>query len=139
MKVHGSCHCGSITFEGEVDPDGVDICHCTDCQNLTGSPFRTSVHMAAEQFKLLSGTPKKYVKTGDSGAKRVQAFCAECGSPIYASALVEAEAEPTTYTLRVGTLKERAQLRPRKQIWTNSALPAFCNIEGVKAFPRGSA
>jgi len=37
MKIDGHCHCGQITFEAEVDPNSVMICHCTDCQRLSGS------------------------------------------------------------------------------------------------------
>src|SRR5262245_4627881 len=37
MKVDGRCHCGYITYEAEIDPEKVMICHCTDCQTLTGS------------------------------------------------------------------------------------------------------
>jgi hypothetical protein len=40
MKIDGHCHCGEITFEAEVDPDALNICHCTDCQTLSGSAFR---------------------------------------------------------------------------------------------------
>ena len=40
MQIDGQCHCGSITFEAEVDPEEVSGCHCTDCQTLTGSPMR---------------------------------------------------------------------------------------------------
>jgi hypothetical protein len=43
MKVEGSCHCGQISFEAEVDPLTVSICHCTDCQTLTGSAYRVTV------------------------------------------------------------------------------------------------
>ena len=43
MKIDGSCHCGAIRYEAEVDPGGVSICHCTDCQKLTGSAFRVTV------------------------------------------------------------------------------------------------
>ena len=35
MKVDGHCHCGEITFQAEVDPDALHICHCTDCQTLS--------------------------------------------------------------------------------------------------------
>jgi hypothetical protein len=31
---------------------------------------------------LLSGTPKTYVKTAESGNKRLHAFCGSCGTPI---------------------------------------------------------
>ncbi len=40
MKIDGHCYCGEITFEAEVDPNGLNICHCTDCQTLSGSAFR---------------------------------------------------------------------------------------------------
>jgi len=41
MKIDGRCHCGLITYEKEIDPEKVMICHGTDCQTLTGSAFRT--------------------------------------------------------------------------------------------------
>ena len=83
MKVDGRCHCGHIAYEAEVDPGKVVICHCTDCQTLSGSAFRTVVPTNEGTFKLLSGEPKVYVKTGESGNKRVQTFCPDCGTPIY--------------------------------------------------------
>ena len=85
MKVNGSCHCGTITVEGEADPDKVSICHCTDCQTGTGSAFRVSVPIPGDKFKM-SGQPTNYVKTtADSGRPRVQAFCPKCGSPIFST------------------------------------------------------
>jgi hypothetical protein len=58
MKIDGHCHCGQITFEAEVDPMALTICHCTDCQTLTGSAFRINIPAPAEHFVLRSGTPK---------------------------------------------------------------------------------
>jgi hypothetical protein len=119
MKVEGSCHCGQITFEAQIDPQEVGICHCTDCQILTGSAYRVSVLVPASQFVLRTGSPKLYIKTADSGNQRAQAFCADCGTPLYASDTHE----PRILALRVGTLKQRAQLPPVRQIWYRSALP----------------
>ena len=117
MKVDGSCHCGQITFEAKIDPGAVRICHCTDCQTLTGSAYRLNVQTPAESFVLLSGTPKIYIKTAESGNKRAHAFCRNCGTPIYAAA----PHDTPSYGLRVGTLKQRAQLKPNRQIWFRSA------------------
>ena len=47
MKIDGQCHCGQITFEAEIDPEAVSICHCRDCQTLTGSPFRVTAICSA--------------------------------------------------------------------------------------------
>jgi hypothetical protein len=37
MKIDGRCHGGYITYEAEIDPEKVMICHCADCQDLSGS------------------------------------------------------------------------------------------------------
>jgi hypothetical protein len=36
---------------------------------------------------MLSGMPKTYIKTAESGNKRLHAFCGTCGTPIYSSAV----------------------------------------------------
>lgn len=119
MKVEGACHCGRITFEAEIDPDRVRICHCADCQTLSGSAFRVSAPTAEANFRLLSGTPKIYVKTAESGAPRAQAFCSECGTQIYATSPA---GEDRILGIRVGTLRQRATLTPRGQLWCRSRL-----------------
>ena len=127
MKVDGGCHCGRIAYEAEVDPNAVGICHCTDCQTLTGSAYRVSVPAPAASFRLLRGQPKVYIKTSDSGSKRAHAFCADCGSPIYAAA----PQDTPTYSLRVGALRQRAELPPRRRIWCRSALPWSLDLSGL--------
>ena len=129
MRITGSCHCGQITYQAEVDADGVRICHCTDCQQLCGSAFRAVIVAASDKFTLLTGQPKTYVKTADSGNRRSHAFCANCGSPIYACAI----RDPQSYTLR-GSIRERAQLRPNKQIWCRSALPWVTTLDAIEKF-----
>lgn len=132
MKVHGRCHCGQITYEAEVDPEKVSACHCTDCQMLSGSAYRVSVQVPRDQFRLLSGELRIYIKTADSGNRRAQAFCPDCGTPVYSSAVTE----PTAYSLRVGCLDRRADLPPRKQIWCRSSLPWAMNLEKVAKVDR---
>jgi len=119
MKVHGQCHCGAVVFEAEVQADTIAICHCSDCQVLSGSVYRANVSARAEHFHIVKGTPRRYVKIGDSGAQRVHAFCEVCGSPIYSSALHD----PQSYSLRIGSLRERCDLgTPARQIWTKRRL-----------------
>ena len=85
MKIDGRCHCGFISYEAEADPEKTLICHCTDCQTLSGSAFRTVALTRENTFRLLSGEPKTYIKTGESGTRRIQAFCPHCGTPIYSA------------------------------------------------------
>ena len=67
VKIDGRCHCGLITFEAEIDSEKVWLCHCTDCQTLSGSAFRTAAPTRKGAFTLLSGEVKTYVKIGSSG------------------------------------------------------------------------
>lgn len=142
MKIDGGCHCGNIKYEAEVDPDKVVICHCTDCQTLSGTAFRTVVPTNAGTFNLLSGTPKVYVKTGESGNKREQTFCPDCGSPIYSGPAGEGT---KIVGLRVGTIRQRSKLVPKDQFWSRSAqawlqhLPTMKKREKQPVFdPKGS-
>ena len=59
-----------------------------------------------------------YTKVADSGNRRNQAFCPECATPLFGIAPEGA----TGVTLRIGCLKQRAQLAPTAQIWQRSAL-----------------
>jgi hypothetical protein len=131
MNVHGSCHCGFITFEGEADPEKVSICHCTDCQSSTGSAFRTNVPVPGSTLKMLSGTPTIYIKTtAESGNPRAQAFCPKCGSPIYST--TPGEGTQPSYIVRVGVLRERGELAPKVQNWARSARPWVTQIGALK-------
>ena len=133
MKIDGHCRCGEIAFEAEVEPDALTICHCTDCQMITGSAFRANIAAPAEHFVLKSGTPKSYVKTAESGDNRRRVFCGTCGTHIYACAIED----PQSYTLRAGTITQRAAFSPRPQIWRRSALEWVDELAKVPASEKG--
>jgi hypothetical protein len=129
MKIDGACHCGAITVEGEVDPEQTMICHCTDCQSGTGSAFRVSVPVPGHTFRL-TGKPTTYLKTtAASGNPRLQAFCPQCGSPIYSTS--PGEGLQKTYIVRVGILRQRDRLAPKRQIWFRSARPWVTDLAAL--------
>lgn len=127
MKVDGSCHCGRIAFEADIDPDRVRVCHCSDCQTFSGSAFRVTAPTPEASFRLLKGAPKQYIKTAESGAARLQAFCGDCGSAIYATSM----GDDRTFGIRVGILKQRDQLAPKRQFWCRSRLGWLPELPGT--------
>ena len=139
MRIDGGCHCGRVAYEAEIDPEKVLICHCTDCQMLSGSAFRTVAFTWENTFALRSGELKIYVKTGDSGTKRQQAFCPECGTPIYSTSTGEG---PKVHSIRVGTIRQRRDLAPKMQWWVRSAqrwigeVGSLPHVETQPAFDR---
>jgi len=133
MQIEGQCHCGAIAYEASVDPKKAVICHCTDCQTLSGAPFRASVPAVAEDFHIRKGKPRVYVKVADNGNRRAQGFCGDCGSPIYATSADD----PKVYNLRLGAVRQRAQIPPLRQIWCESGLAWGQDISGLPGIPKG--
>jgi hypothetical protein len=129
MKVDGACACGTIKIEAEADPEKTQVCHCTDCQTATGTALRVSLPVAGATLKL-TGQPTTYIKTtAESGRPRVQAFCGQCGTPIYSTS--PGEGVQPSYVLRVGILRQRDQLAPRRQIWWRSAQPWVAQLAAL--------
>lgn len=80
MKTYkGSCHCGNVTFEAQIDLKEVMSCNCSICSRV-GSLL---TFIPPEQFKLLSGqdADTEYLW----GKKRIHRFfCKTCGIHTYA-------------------------------------------------------
>ena len=133
MRIDGQCHCGFVTYEAEIDPGAVLICHCTDCQRLTGSPYRVTVRAAREAVRLTGNPPKIYTKTAGSGRPRLLSFCPECGTPLFSTGTGEAA---TTWGIRWGSINQRADLKPVRQIWCASATDWFGETAALPGTPR---
>jgi hypothetical protein len=131
MRVRGQCHCGAVHLSAEVQPAQVFVCHCTDCQVLTGSAFRVVAPVVPGTLDV-QGVVKGYARTAESGRVRWQCFCPECGTPLYAGT---PDGKGLT-TLRVGVLHERGQLSPTAQLWRRSALPWVDALPEVPACER---
>ena len=130
MKIDGRCHCGQVSFSAEIDPGRVMVCHCSDCQVLSGAPFRAVVAAPIESFSL-SGETARYVKTAQSGNRRAQVFCPTCATPLFATAPESA----TSVVIRLGCVTQRAELRPVVQIWQHSAMPWLAELGDVPGSP----
>jgi hypothetical protein len=128
MRIDGRCYCGDITYEAEADPAQTRICHCTDCQHLTGTAFRTVVPCAKGSFRLLSGEPRAFLKTAESGAVREQGFCPRCGTPLYATS---PGPDPKVYGVRIGSIRQRDQFIPSLQIWARSEQPWLGTLAAI--------
>ena len=131
MDVDGKCLCGKIQYEAEIDPNTTTICHCTDCQINSGTAFGYVVGAVNNSFKLLNGEMSFYIKSADSGAKRELAFCGNCGTRIYAR---PADEESSFFGLRVGTIRQRRDLQPKRQVWKRSCLDWVKLIETEQIF-----
>lgn len=70
------------------------------------------------QFRLLRGALTEYDKLAASGRVRTLSFCAVCGTRIHA----RTKGDPAAFFgLRWGSIDQRADLPPKRQVWCRSA------------------
>ncbi len=130
MHIDGECFCGAVAYEADLVSPEIGLCHCSDCQAFSGSPYRATVEARSSDFKVTRGEARAYVKTGSSGGRSAQYFCATCGSNLYRIA----EGEETV-GIRIGTIRQRHQLTPARQTWIASGLGWAQDIRALKVTP----
>jgi hypothetical protein len=133
MKIDGRCHCGYVSFEAEADPETTTLCNCTDCQTMSGAPLRAVIGTRPGTFVLRSGQPREYRKTSDSGVVRPQGFCPQCGTAIYSTTVGD---DPKVYNIRLGALRQRNELVPRRQVFARSQQAWVNDLEAIPKFEK---
>jgi len=129
MEIDGKCHCGAIRYVAQVNPDEVIICHCTDCQTLSGAPYRISVAAPIRELRVI-GDPRAYCKCADSGREVTTTFCPDCGTSLWS----HGEGRDFVF-LRTGSITQRADLPPTKQGFCRSAAPWAMDIRAIPRVP----
>ena len=130
MQIDGTCLCGETTWEATIDPALVGVCHCTDCQILSGSAFQFAARVAREDFRLLSGQLKAFVKIAENGNPRAMSFCGTCSTVIHGGNTDDTG----LLSLRLGGCTQKHELSPQFQIWCQSAM-AWTIVEGGIKLP----
>lgn len=134
MKCEGACHCGNIEYTVEITPEMIGICHCRDCQIISGSAFRMATAAVPGSFHITKGEPTYYAKTAESGSVRRMAFCGTCGTHI--ASTPDIGVEGSFISVRVASLKNFADLRPAGEIWCQSKVSWMPDVEGTLKFDR---
>ena len=77
----GSCFCGNISFEINLEHSDAYHCHCSICRKVTGSKFNTAFTVSADDFKWTGKTDgiKMFQKNGE-GFRNF--FCGNCGCTV---------------------------------------------------------
>lgn len=121
--ITGGCLCGSVRFTVSGSIAAAAYCHCTDCRKCTGSAFNISVPVDVAKFKLLSGNPKGFTKTADSGNELTRHFCSDCGSPVFTSSPQHLD----RVYVKAGAFDDPSIIIPAYQSWVSSSV-SWSNI-----------
>ena len=128
LPLTGGCQCGKCRYEIAAAPIVVYACHCTACQNHTGSAFSMALLVEEAAFKLSGLEPRLIHRAADSGRTVTRLVCPECGSWICNAT------RPDGRRVRAGTLDDTSWLRPTLHFWTRSKQPWVTLPEGGQIF-----
>ena len=77
--INGGCLCGAIRYQASRRINDAMVCHCRNCQRLSGSAFWVSTLYPRENFQLTQGEVVWY----SSSELLDRAFCGTCGSQLF--------------------------------------------------------
>jgi hypothetical protein len=131
----GGCACGAVRYECSDAPLSMVNCHCRDCQRAGGAAYSPTVVVGRSHFRLSRGEPRYHEARAESGNTATRAFCAECGSPLFAAS----SARPDFIGIRAGSLDDPSWFRPTTDVWTESGQPWDVLGAETAKFPRDRA
>jgi len=114
---------------GEVDPAKVVHLPLHGLSDLVRLCFRHRGADRGDSFRLLSGTPKVYVKTGDSGNKSANKLLRRLRFAIYSRPV---GASAAVVSLRVGTIRNAEQLIQETNTVSAASQAWLANLQATK-------
>ncbi|WRT64092.1 uncharacterized protein IL334_001021 [Kwoniella shivajii] len=81
MPHTGSCLCGSCKITVKSTQEKQIACHCTDCQQSSGSAHSTNILPKISDVEI-TGDVKEYNSKAASGNTVTRVFCGNCGSAL---------------------------------------------------------
>jgi hypothetical protein len=117
----GKCFCGDVKYNVTEEAIAFVVCHCTDCQALSGGgPAHIQV-VTKDSLKI--DDPSKRIadfsSKADSGNLVTRHFCSRCGTPMFETL----EADPSIRLVKSGTMDDASQLKVDATVYTSSAQP----------------
>lgn len=80
-KISGSCLCEKVSFECNNSFEQFYLCHCIQCQKITGSAHASNLFTQPTNISWLQG--QELVKRFNVPGRTISnAFCTECGSGV---------------------------------------------------------
>jgi hypothetical protein len=77
--MHGSCHCGAVTFTADGPLRPVIACHCTQCRKISGH-FWAATSVPLDRFHLTRSDGLRWFRSSPLAQR---GFCATCGASLF--------------------------------------------------------
>jgi hypothetical protein len=110
----GTCLCGAFTFTVDGSFGDVRYCHCSQCRRGNGTAFSANAKVHRSRWNLEG--PQDLVTEFEHKPGKFKAFCAKCGSPLYAR-LAD---DPHDVRVRLGAFDGPIDVAITGHVWVSS-------------------
>lgn len=124
----GGCACGAIRYTATDKADYQLICHCRQCQQISGTGHGAQFSAAADST-LIEGDITFYDMEADSSGTVSSGFCGQCGSPI----LKKTTSYPGVYFIHAGSMDDPAEFEPQFVVFDQGKLAWDCKCQSKTA------
>jgi len=124
-KIQGSCLCNAISFELNNDFVEFHLCHCTQCQKISGSAHVANLFSSPTSITWHQG--EENIQRFDVPGRTISnAFCKQCGTAVpYLSSSGKALITPA------GTLDSPPCIKPQDHIFWSERASWYEEIENI--------
>ncbi len=109
----GQCLCGLFQFTVSGSFGDVRYCHCSQCRRKSGTAFTANAKVHQSQWEL-SG-PVEHITEFEHKPGLYNAFCAKCGSPLYA----RSDHAPDDIRIRLGAFVGKLDVAITGHVWVS--------------------
>ncbi|MCB1842467.1 MAG: GFA family protein [Halioglobus sp.] len=132
MQVSGGCYCGKVRYEAEGEPVMRGLCHCRECQYITGGGANVALAMPLAGFRYVADAPKGFARQDLDNAV-LREFCPECGTHLTS----RPQMLPDLVIIKVGTLDDPSVYgQPDMALYCSERQPFHYLPEGLPQFDR---
>ena len=129
MTMTGGCQCGALRYRAEGEPLIQGLCHCRNCQRISGAGHVGFICFS-EGDVTLEGPTRSYSLTGGSGRTATRYSCPACRSGVFG----RAEVMPGQINLYAGSLDDTALFEPKIAIFARRRPPWAAIPPGLRVF-----
>ena len=126
----GGCSCGQVRYQMTATPLFVHCCHCSLCQQQSGSAFALNAMIEASHVELLKGELEAIEVPTPSGRGQKVSRCSQCKVAVWSN---YGGAGDALHFVRVGTLDSPESCPPDIHIYTSTKQQWVQIPEGMPA------
>ena len=133
IKLAGSCLCGSVAYELDVNARRFFHCHCERCRKATGGAHASNIIARLHSISWTAGEQLLKRYNVPEAERFAVVFCTECGSPLPRVSL-----DGKLVVVPAGSLDHEPDVEPQARIFQGSRANWSCsgdNIPGHETYP----